>query len=70
MPTATIKLRQDDDILTIDEGAKILQVTKRTVFKFLKSGDLRAHKISYKLVRIFRKDVNAFLQRYATTSRE
>jgi len=70
MSTATINLHNDNDILTIDEVAKMLRVTKRTVFKFLKSGDLRAHRISYKLVRIFRKDVNAFLERYATTGHE
>jgi excisionase family DNA binding protein len=34
--------------LTIDEAAQALRVTKRTVFKYLKNGDLTCNRISRK----------------------
>jgi len=70
MQTATIPLSNDSDILTMDEAAEILKLTRRTVQTLIKRGDLRAYRASQKIVRLFRRDVNKFLEKYATTTNE
>jgi len=66
MPTATISLNQDNDVLTMDEAADMLKVTRRTVQNKIKRGEIRAYRASNRFVRLFRKDVNDFLKRYST----
>jgi excisionase family DNA binding protein len=49
-------------ILTKGEAADYLRCTTRYVERAIKSGRLRACKPSGKLVRIYRRDLDAFLQ--------
>ena len=49
-------------ILTKQQAAAYVQSTTRYVERAIKSGRLRACKPSGKFVRIYRKDIDAFLQ--------
>jgi len=53
-------------ILTTREAAALLRTTPRYIQRMVKSGRLRACKPSGKLVRILRRDLDAFLERGAT----
>jgi excisionase family DNA binding protein len=47
-------------LYTIEEVTQILKVTQRTVYNFIKSGDLKAVKVG-KYWRIKHEDLEAFL---------
>jgi excisionase family DNA binding protein len=49
-------------ILTTQEAAALLKTTPRYIQRMVKAGRLRACKPSGKLVRIYRRDLDAFLQ--------
>lgn len=49
-----------DKLLTIEEVAKILRVSSRTIIRYIKSGKLKASKIGG--WRIKESDVNLFLE--------
>ncbi|MFC1747990.1 helix-turn-helix domain-containing protein [Pseudomonadota bacterium] len=51
----------EEDILTSEQVAQILQVHPFTVLKFIKQGKLRASKLG-RVYRIRRSDVDAFLE--------
>jgi excisionase family DNA binding protein len=53
-------------ILTKQQAAGLLQSTVRYVERMIKAGRLRACKPSGKFVRIFRKDLDAFLDKSAS----
>ena len=48
-----------DEIYSIQEAAKILKVSERSIFRYINSGKLRATKIGY--WRIFKSDIQKFL---------
>ncbi|MFH0892363.1 MAG: helix-turn-helix domain-containing protein [Candidatus Falkowbacteria bacterium] len=53
-----------DDILTIEEVAKVLKVNKRTVYRWIEAGDLKAARIGRKTYRVFESDVRKFIRKY------
>jgi len=53
-----------DNILTIQEVAKVLQVSKRTVYRRVDSGDLKVARIGRKTYRVFESDLNKFIRKY------
>lgn len=53
-------------ILTKQEAAEFLRCTTRYIERQIRAGRLRACKPSSKLVRIFRRDLDAFLESGAT----
>jgi len=53
-------------ILTKQEAADFLRCTVRYIERAIKSGRLRACKPTGKLVRIYRRDLDAFLESSAT----
>jgi excisionase family DNA binding protein len=53
-------------ILTKQEAAAFLRCTVRYIERVIRSGRLRACKPTGKLVRIFRRDIDAFLESGAT----
>ena len=53
-----------DDILTIQEVAKALKVSKRTVYRWIDVGDLKAARIGRKTYRVFESDLNKFIRKY------
>ena len=53
-----------DDILTIEEVARVLKVNKRTVYRWIESGDLKAARIGRKTYRVFESDVRKFIRKY------
>ncbi len=57
-----------DDILTIDDVAKILKVNKRTVYRWVETGDLKVARIGRKTYRVFESDLKKFLNKFYTTS--
>lgn len=54
------------DILTKQEAAEFLRCTVRYIERAIKAGRLRACKPTGKLVRIYRRDIDAFLDSGAT----
>ena len=55
-------------ILTIDEVAKIMKVSFKTVYRWISAGHLPAAKVGYKTYRVFEKDLINFLRRNMTKS--
>jgi excisionase family DNA binding protein len=49
--------------LTIDEVAKILKVNKRTVYRWIEAGDLRAARLGKKTYRVFESDLKRFIRK-------
>jgi len=52
------------DILTIEDVAKVLKVSKRTVYRWVDSGDLKVARIGRKTYRVFESDLNKFIRKY------
>jgi len=52
------------DILTIEEVAKILKVSKRTVYRWIDSGELKVARIGRKTYRVFESDLKKFIRKY------
>lgn len=57
-----------NQILTIEEVAKIMKVSLKTVYRWISSGRLPAAKVGYKTYRVFEKDLINFLRRNMTKS--
>jgi len=53
-----------DDILTIEEVSKVLKVSKRTVYRWIDTGDLKVAKIGRKTYRIFESDLRKFINKF------
>ena len=51
------------DLLTIDDVAKILGVSIRTVHDYVARGELQPTKLSYKVLRFTADNVAAFIER-------
>jgi excisionase family DNA binding protein len=69
MNTETPSIRSDAQlppILSIDQAAAYLGTTYEFIAKMIRLGRLRATKLSHKLVRIRREDLEAFLESGAT----
>jgi excisionase family DNA binding protein len=56
----------DSAILTKQQAAELLGCTTRYIERQIRAGRLRSCKPSGKFVRIFRKDINAFLESCAS----
>ena len=52
------------DILTVAEVAKALKVNKRTVYRWIESGDLKVARLGRKTYRVFESDLNKFIRKY------
>jgi excisionase family DNA binding protein len=61
----------NDELLTIDEVAKVLKVHKSHIFRLMKEGELPIVKRGKRYTRILRSDLIAFIQkqRLETTRR-
>lgn len=53
-----------DDILTIEEVSKILKVSKRTIYRWIDSGDLKVARIGRKTYRVFESDLRKFIRKH------
>lgn len=53
-----------NDLLTVEEVAKILKVSKRTVYRWVESGDLKVARIGRKTYRVFESDVKKFVDKF------
>ncbi|MFH1745129.1 MAG: helix-turn-helix domain-containing protein [bacterium] len=51
-------------MLTIQEAAKVLSVSKRTVYRWIDSGDLKAARIGRKTYRVFESELDKFVRKY------
>ncbi|MDR7483341.1 MAG: helix-turn-helix domain-containing protein [Armatimonadota bacterium] len=65
--------RADDptgrEILTVDQAAAYLQVHPLTVYRYIRDGRLPAARLG-KIYRLFRRDLDAFLEGGRVTRRE
>ena len=53
-----------NDFLTPEEVAKILKVSKRTVYRWIESGDLKVARIGRKTYRVFESDLKKFVNKF------
>jgi excisionase family DNA binding protein len=53
-----------DDILTIEEVAKVLKVSKRTVYRWIETGELKVARIGRKTYRVFESDLRKFIKKF------
>ncbi len=51
-----------NDILTVDEVAKVMKVSLRTVYRWISSGDLRTARLGRKTYRVFSGDLVHFVR--------
>jgi len=58
-----------DKILTIEEVAKLMKVSLKTVYRWIGQRQLPAAKIGYKTYRVFEKDLMNFLRRHMTNKK-
>jgi excisionase family DNA binding protein len=65
--TKAIIDRGNGEILTRRQAASLLSITTHCLDGKIKNGDLRAMKVGKRITRIFRRDLNAFLEKFATT---
>jgi len=56
-----------DEVMTIQEVADYLKLTRQTVYKLLKNGDLKAFKIG-RSIRILRSEIKRFIQEKMNSS--
>jgi len=56
-------------ILTIEEVAKLMQVSSKTVYRWISAGQLPAAQIGYKTYRVFENDLMGFLRQNMTTEK-
>jgi excisionase family DNA binding protein len=61
-------MKRGNKLFTISEVAKRLGISRRTVYRYIKKGKLKATKISqtplYQVLRISEKDLNQFLKEH------
>jgi excisionase family DNA binding protein len=61
-------MKRGNKLLTIPEVAKRLGISRRTVYRYIKKGKLKASRISqtplYQILRISEKDLNQFLKKH------
>ncbi|MEK7167892.1 MAG: helix-turn-helix domain-containing protein [Patescibacteria group bacterium] len=50
-------------ILTINEVAKLMKVSFKTVYRWISAGQLPAAKVGYKTYRVFEEDLVRFLRK-------
>jgi len=58
-----------EKILTIEEVAKLMKVSLKTVYRWVNAGQLPAARIGYKTYRVFENDLIKFLRHNMTSSK-
>jgi excisionase family DNA binding protein len=53
-----------DELLTIEEAANILRVSKVQIYRLWKRGELPVVRMGRRYTRIRRQDINAFIERH------
>jgi len=52
-----------EELLTVYEAALLFKVNPQSIYRYIKSGDLKAFKASRKAIRIRKKDFYDFVKR-------
>jgi excisionase family DNA binding protein len=60
----------DDEFITVADVAGLLKVNQQTVRNWIDRGELPAFRVGRRRVRVRRNDLNAFIKRSSSTSRE
>jgi len=53
-------------ILTLEEVARIMQVSQKTVYRWIGAKKLRAAKIGHKTYRVLEKDLMSFVNKHVS----
>lgn len=59
-------MERDDELLTVDEAARLLTISKPTVWRMIRAGELPVVKIAKRSRRIKRSDIEAYISRHYT----
>lgn len=51
-----------NDIMTVEEVAKVMKVSLRTVYRWISAGDLRTARLGRKTYRVFSGDLVQFVR--------
>ena len=60
-------MERGDQLLTLDEAAKLLTISKATLWRILRKGELPVVKITERGTRIKRSDIEAYISRHYIT---
>ena len=52
-----------DELLTVEEAAKLLKVSAKTIRRWYQEGKIPCYRLGYRTVRIFPSEVESYLQR-------
>ena len=52
-----------EELLTVHEAARLFKVNPQTIYRYIKSGKLKAFKATRKAIRIRKKDFQSFVKR-------
>jgi len=58
------KIKEEEALLTVKEAAEFLRASQSTVYRMIKRGDLKAHKVGKKWL-FYKKDLKEFVERNA-----
>ncbi|HEX75487.1 MAG TPA: helix-turn-helix domain-containing protein [Dehalococcoidia bacterium] len=59
-------MERDDELLTVDQAARLLTISKPTVWRMIRAGELPVVKIAKRSRRIKRSDILAYISRHYT----
>lgn len=60
-------MERGDELLTVDEAAKLLTVSKPTLWRMIRAGELPVVKIAKRNTRIKRSDIEAYISGHYIT---
>lgn len=56
------KIKEEEVLLTVKEAMEFLRVSQSTIYRMIKRGDLKAHKVGKKWL-MYKKDLKEFVER-------
>lgn len=59
-------MQRGDELLTVDQAAKLLAISKPTLWRLLRRGELPVVKIAQRGTRLKRSDIEAYISRHYT----
>ena len=60
-------MERGDELLTLDEAARLLTISKPTLWRILRRGELPVVKVTERGTRIKRSDIEAYISRHYIT---
>ena len=62
-------MERGDELLTVEEGARLLTISKPTLWRMLRTGELPVVRIAKRGTRVKRSDIEAYIARHYITEK-